>query len=294
MRPSTPLMRCGRKPMRPLVTMPMPEVRHVRQARHVVAQVVLGHEADLEAAPVLVDVLHEGLREVRRHVAGHAALARGLRLERVHDVRDVDLLGAAHGAEVAGDAHPGRVAVHDPVAGAGPDEREDLAGRVVHVPLGRARSAARAALDAGLQARVGRDGRDDLFLEGRRAPPSDRWRRWRDLCLGHRVRLVCSNARGPCDGDRGRDRTADGPEVAHDSGRRTPGGVPPVARAIRLTGAWARRGLALAVPNRPHRRAVAPGPRDGATTRITDRAAPCSTTSRTSGRSARRWRSTCP
>jgi hypothetical protein len=95
---------------------------HAGQPGDVVAHVVLGHESDLEAATVLVDVVHEGLGEVRRHVARHAVLLGGLGLQRVHDIRDVDLLGAADGAQVAGDAHPGRVAVHDAVARPGANQ----------------------------------------------------------------------------------------------------------------------------------------------------------------------------
>ena len=228
---------------------------HARQARHVVAQVVLGDEADLEAAAVLVDVVDEGLGEVRRHVAGHALLLGGLGLERVHHVGDVDLLRAADRAEVAAHAHPGRVAVHDLVAGAGADEGEDLPRRVVHVRVRGAGPAAGAALDAGLKTGVGRDHGDDFLLEGRRALAPDRGWRWRNCCLWHRLSpLVLKRPRAARDGDRGRVFgrlcVRHGPRLGSSG---TPGGKPPVARAIRLPRSLCLAARSQTGPNRPHR-----------------------------------------
>ena len=139
--------------------------RHARQAERVVAQVVPRDEADLEAAAVAVDVVDERSGEVRAGRLGRDALARGDRLDRVHHVGDVDLLRAADGAEVAGHAHPRRVAAQHLVAQPARTMREQHPRRVVHVGRGRARAAARPALDAGLEAGFTRGRRSDLVNE---------------------------------------------------------------------------------------------------------------------------------
>ena len=215
-------MRCGRKPIRPLVTMPMPVGAHARQAERVVAQVVPGDEPDLVAAPVLVDVVDEGPREVRRPWLGHATLARRDRLERVHDVRDVDLLRAADRAEVAGHAHPGRVAVQDLVPHPGPDHREQIWRGVwsMSPPDGQEPPHVPHWMHVSSRESAGMAARTSSWKVGARVPPTGAGGGG-TCAFGIVVRLTCSNARGPS-GTVTAGGETDGcvPGTAHDSSRR--------------------------------------------------------------------------
>ena len=65
-----------------------------------VEELVAGRQAKLEAAAVLFDVAHEAVREIGVGVPVVVPLGDGHPLERVHQVGDGDLLGAAHHAVV--------------------------------------------------------------------------------------------------------------------------------------------------------------------------------------------------
>ena len=95
-------------------------------------------------------------------VLGSGPRLLGQRLQRRHHVGDADLLRAAHGAGLAGDTHPGRVAPQDLRTKAGPQHGEDHPGGVVHVGCRRAGTAAGAALDAELDAGIDGCGRHHL------------------------------------------------------------------------------------------------------------------------------------
>ena len=71
-------------------------------------------------------------------------------LGRIHDIGDLDLLGAFDRARIARRAEPGRVAVQDLAFEPPPDHPDDLPRRIVHVLAERAGPAAGPALDAAI------------------------------------------------------------------------------------------------------------------------------------------------
>ena len=102
------------------------------QAQDEVAQVVPRRQADLPAPAELPGLADEDAGEVGPDVVRVGVLLLRDGLDRVHHVRDLDLLRAPNHAVVAGEAHPRRVAVKDLVPRAGADQREEPSGSVIH------------------------------------------------------------------------------------------------------------------------------------------------------------------
>ena len=139
---------------------------HLHHAQRPVQQVIAGGQTELEAPPILV---HEvGKRLGQRRGVGILVAALGDRhpLQTVNDVGDGDVLRAAAGAEVAGDARPHRVGRQHGVPIAGVDHGDQRAGRILHVGAAGAGAAAASALETVDEAFPARRGLDHLLQEG--------------------------------------------------------------------------------------------------------------------------------
>jgi hypothetical protein len=143
--------------------------RHAGQAERVVAQVEAGGHAQLEAAPVFLHVVHEGLGETRQAASWYSpALMAMLFSVYITSVMWMSC-GTAHRAVVAGHAIPGRVAASAPPRAHRRGSARTAGAACAPSPARRTGTAAGTALDAKVEPVVARRGGHDL---GEKAGPA--------------------------------------------------------------------------------------------------------------------------